>query len=137
MIARFLEDVEINDGKHRMVVKKGEEMTATNRGDFYELRRKDGWGTMAPKLFEGINYEIIENPYTKGNTDNIEKAVGALDTFTKNWCMNCEETEKRDDLVFRCNECEFRGEEGKCLIKMFANNHKRNYDMSKFGSMSR
>ena len=44
------------------------------------------------------------------NSDNIEKAVQGLDQFTKNWCMNCKETDKTNDLVFRCKECIFEEE---------------------------
>lgn len=73
--------------------------------------------------------------FTSVNSDNITNAVSGLDTFTKNWCMNCKETEKQGDLIFRCNECEFRKEDGKCTIKIFANNHEHNYPMKDFGSM--
>ena len=41
------------------------------------------------------------NNFTRKNADNITKAVKSLDKFTKNWCMNCEDTEKQRDLVFR------------------------------------
>ena len=57
--------------------------------------------------------------FTSGNSDDITKAVGGLDTFTKNWCMNCEETDKRNELIFRCKECNFQGELGACKIKEF------------------
>jgi ribosomal protein L44E len=70
-----------------------------------------------------------------GNKDDIERAVFGLDTFTKNWCMNCKETEKQNDLVFRCKECEFQAEDEKCLVKMFAHRHKHNYPMGNLGSM--
>ena len=56
---------------------------------------------------------------TSGNSDDITKAVCGLDTFTKNWCMNCEETDKRNELTFRCKECNFQGELGVCKIKEF------------------
>lgn len=69
------------------------------------------------------------------NSDNIEKAVQGLDQFTKNWCMNCKETDEKNDLVFRCSECEFVTYEDKCLVKMFAHNHKHNYNLDNFGSM--
>lgn len=72
---------------------------------------------------------------TKWNEDNIEKAIEGLDIFTKNWCMNCAETEKRNDLVFRCSECEFQAEAGMCRIKEFTINHKSNYPLDNFGSM--
>ena len=73
--------------------------------------------------------------FTAGNSDNITRAVKRLDQFTKNWCMNCAETDKQNDLVFKCKECEFETEKGECLIKMFANRHKHNYPLSDFGSM--
>ena len=75
------------------------------------------------------------NNFTSKNADNITKAVEGLDQFTKNWCMNCEETEKQKDLVFRCSNCEFQLDDGKCLIKVFTNHHKHDYPMSDFGSM--
>lgn len=56
--------------------------------------------------------------YTRGNADDIFEAVHGLDIFTKNWCMNCEETNK-GNLTFRCNECNFKGELGICKIKEF------------------
>lgn len=73
--------------------------------------------------------------FTSGNSDNATEAVHGLDIFTKNWCMNCEETEKQEDLVFRCNECEFNAADGKCLVKMFANRHEHEYSLKDFGSM--
>ena len=54
------------------------------------------------------------------NSDNITEAVHGLDIFTKNWCMDCAETDKQNDLVFKGKECEFETEKGECLIKMFA-----------------
>lgn len=57
--------------------------------------------------------------FTSGNSDNITKAVCGLDTFTKNWCMNCEETNRRNEPIFRCKECNFKGELGVCKIKEF------------------
>ena len=73
--------------------------------------------------------------FTSGNSDDVTEAVHGLDIFTKNWCMNCEVVEKQNDLIFRCEECEFKTVEGLCLVKMFANRHKHNYPLSKFGSM--
>lgn len=64
----------------------------------------------------------VKGNYTQGNEDNLEKAVEGLDQFTKNWCMNCKETEEKNDLTFRCSECNFRkktGDIGICLIKEF------------------
>lgn len=70
------------------------------------------------------------------NKDNITEAVHGLDIFTKNWCINCEETNKSDDLVFRCDECPFLSGE-KCIIKQFAHSRKHDYPMNLFGSMIR
>lgn len=58
-----------------------------------------------------------------------------VDFYEVNWCMNCEETERQGDCIFRCNECEFREKNDKCTIKAFANNHKHDYPMKDFGSM--
>jgi hypothetical protein len=73
--------------------------------------------------------------FTKVNADNITEAVHGLDIFTKNWCMNCKQTEVKKDLIFRCKDCEFKMSDGKCLVKVFANNHKCDYPLKDFGSM--
>ena len=70
------------------------------------------------------------------NKDDVTEAVHGLDIFTKNWCMNCKETEEKNDLVFRCKECEF-STSGVCLIKTFALNHENDYDLRRFGCMIR
>ena len=74
--------------------------------------------------------------FTSGNADNVTEAVHGLDIFTKNWCMNCSEVEKQNDLVFRCSECEFEKDDGRCLVKIFANSHKHDYPLKNFGSGS-
>ena len=38
--------------------------------------------------------ELSAKHFENDNEDNIDKAVQGLHQFTKNWCMNCEETEK-------------------------------------------
>lgn len=53
------------------------------------------------------------------NEDNLDKAIESLDQFTKNWCMNCKETEETNELVFRCDECNFSSKMGFCAIKTF------------------
>ena len=73
--------------------------------------------------------------FTSGNSDNTTEAVHGLDIFAKNWCMNCKEVERQEDLVFRCSECEFQTTNGKCLIKTFARNHEHKYPLKDFGSM--
>ena len=74
---------------------------------------------------------------TYGNKDNLTEAVHGLDIFTKNWCMNCEETEKQNDLIFRCKECQFLEKDGCCIIKKFAVEHKNKhkYPIRNFGCM--
>lgn len=75
-----------------------------------------------------------------GNNDNLTVAVAGLSIFRHNWCMNVEETEKQNDLIFRCNECPFISNPGgKCLVKEFAYDHKEehSYPMGKFSVMSR
>lgn len=79
--------------------------------------------------------EVIVRMLLRKNKDDLTEAVQGLDIFTKNWCMNCEETEKKGDLVFNCSKCEFVTKEGGCLVKQFAAKHKHNYPMSSFGSM--
>ena len=69
------------------------------------------------------------------NQDNITKAVEGLDTFTKNWCMNCEETNRQNEPVFRCSECEFQQTDRKCLVHVFAFTHKSDFDLHDFGAM--
>ena len=78
----------------------------------------------------------------EGNNDNPIAAVCGLDQFTKNYCMNVGETEKRKDLVFRCEECEFIDKDSnQCKVKMMVfklfKNDKRlkDYEISSFGSM--
>lgn len=74
--------------------------------------------------------------YTNGNSDSIHNAVAALSIFTHNFCMDVAATEAEDEPIFRCKDCEFRTEDGHCLVKMFAKRHQCKY--SEFvGSMSR
>lgn len=59
MKAKFLQDVLIDDGKYNMTIDKGEVVDAIDRGAYYELRKKNGWGTKAPKESLGEIYEIL------------------------------------------------------------------------------
>lgn len=63
MIARFLQNIVVNDIEKNMEmdIDKGEELFAIDIGDFYELRKPNGWGTMAPKECEGKYYEIVRD----------------------------------------------------------------------------
>lgn len=62
--------------------------------------------------------------YTDGNKDDVKSAVDGLAIFCHSWCMNCEETERTDEPVFRCKECPFSCKETHtCLVKVFVNKH--------------
>ena len=69
--------------------------------------------------------------------DDITRAIIGLDMFTKNWCMDCEGTKLLNMPIFRCGECEFRTDDGRCKVKIFAINHKSEFDMNDFGCMAR
>lgn len=58
MKAVFLENVQIDDGKYKMNINKGEKLTVEDNGDSYILRKENGWGTVAPKSAEGTIYRI-------------------------------------------------------------------------------
>lgn len=62
MVAKFLKNVEIADGKRKMLINEGETLSVASQNEqFYELRKENGWGTMAPKSGEGDIYEILED----------------------------------------------------------------------------
>lgn len=74
--------------------------------------------------------------YTKGNKNDLHKAIDALDAFTKAWCMDCEATEKLDKPVFRCKECPFQANDKTCAIKKFCYDRDDRYTREiDFGSM--
>ena len=56
---------------------------------------------------------------TESNKDDLHEAIRALNTFTRNWCMNCTATDESGEPVFRCGECDFNANT-RCLIKHFA-----------------
>ena len=57
------------------------------------------------------------------NFDNKDKAINGLIQFRHNWCMNVSETNKTNELVFRCKECSFSQKNGDCLVKIFIGKH--------------
>ena len=59
---------------------------------------------------------------TQGNKDDVKSAVDGLSQFCHSWCMNVAETEKQNDLVFRCNECPFT-DGTHCNVKIFINKY--------------
>lgn len=65
--------------------------------------------------------------------EEIRNAVELLDLFTKTFCRYKNDYERFDDLKFRCDECPFRAENDKCLVKSFKNKYAPDY--REFGSM--
>ena len=62
--------------------------------------------------------------FTIGNKDDINSAIEGLGQFCHSFCMNCVETEKTNDLVFRCEECPFEEQNtGVCYVKVFLNKY--------------
>ena len=58
------------------------------------------------------------------NLNNPSDAIEGLIQFRHNWCMNVTETDKQEDLVFRCKECHFNDQVGGgCLVKIFIKKH--------------
>ena len=72
--------------------------------------------------------------YTSGNEDNLEIALDGLGQFCHNWCMNCKETEEKNEPIFRCKSCDFRKENGSCQIKIFLHNY-HSGNIGKYTSM--
>lgn len=77
----------------------------------------------------------MDNSYTLGNKDDLNAAIDGLGQFCHNWCMDVGRTESEDDLVFRCSECEFGREDGKCYVKMFLIKHATYEQINKSTSM--
>lgn len=63
---------------------------------------------------------------------DAEKAVHALDVFTKNWCIDSY-ARQQGELRFRCDGCEFNALNSVCLVKEFKRRHYPQY--KNFGSM--
>lgn len=61
--------------------------------------------------------------YVRHNKDDINAAIDGLGQFCHSFCMNCEETQKKNDLVFRCKECPFKEEDETCKVKVFLNRY--------------
>ena len=65
----------------------------------------------------------MEN-FTIRNKDDVNSAIEGLGQFCHSFCMNCAETERTNDLVFRCKECTFEDKDtGKCRVKIFLNKY--------------
>lgn len=62
--------------------------------------------------------DCLEDVPTVECEDTISRqAVKQLDLFTKTYCRD---KSIEDDLVFRCNQCEFEMPDGRCLAKVMA-----------------
>ena len=77
---------------------------------------------------EALNAQLSQ----EGTTSDIisRQAVKHLDLFTKTYCRD---KSVKDDLIFRCNQCDFRLPDGICLVKTMAG--KLCPDYREFGSM--
>ena len=73
---------------------------------------------------------------TRGNIDDVKRAVDGLAQFCHSWCMNVAETEKTNELVFRCKDCPFTDDTGYCKVKTFVNKYGTDEQISKAYSMS-
>ena len=92
------------------------------------------------KAFAMIKIEANDmeesNINTESNKDDLHEAIRALNTFTRNWCMDRATTDESGEPVFRCGECDFNANT-RCLIKHFAKSHDSAFaDAINFGCMS-
>ena len=74
--------------------------------------------------------------YFNSNEDNIEEAINHLNGFTHNFCMNCAATAQKHEPTFNCKECQFKTDNGLCLVKLFVTK-RLGFLPDGFGSMSR
>lgn len=64
--------------------------------------------------------DLSMSHFTMDNSDDINRAIEGLSIFCHSFCMNCAETEKKNDLVFRCKECPFLEKDtDRCFVKVF------------------
>ena len=104
--------------------------------EFVEAPDIDDYISVTPEQLylnrELVHKDIIEKctkvmtmkNFTIENKDDINSAIDGLGQFCHSFCMNCEETEKTNDLVFRCEECPFEDKETrKCRVKIFLNKY--------------
>lgn len=112
----FFED--ITDCKHYCLVQTLEGIVTATEGDYIIKGVNGEFYPCKPDIFEKT-YDAEE---MMENKDDLTKALNGLQTFTENWCMDVEETEKQDEPVFRCKECPFEND-GYCKIKEFGKKH--------------
>jgi hypothetical protein len=76
---------------------------------------------------------MLKTNWDEVDKQEITKSVVLLDVFTKTYCRYQNDYERFDDLKFRCDECPFQKENGKCLVKLFKIKYAPDY--RDFGSM--
>lgn len=85
---------------------------------------------------EGVQMEEVKFSYPIENKDDVNAAIDGLSQFCHNFCMNCAETEAKNDLVFRCKECPFEEKgTGVCFVKVFLNEYGTPEQIDKSTSM--
>lgn len=76
--------------------------------------------------------------FTIGNSDDVNRAIEGLSMFCHSFCMDCAETEKKNDLVFRCGECPFLAEDAvTCFVKVFLNKYATDEQKDRASCMGR
>ena len=100
--------------------------------DCEELERGKHWDGHTEKdvtrLLSLPKAQLSQEGTTSGTISR--QAVKHLDLFTKTFCRD---KSVKDDLVFRCKQCEFEMPDGKCLVKVMA--RKLCPDYKDFGAM--
>lgn len=76
---------------------------------------------------------MIKTIWEDVDKEEIAKSVVLLDLFTKTFCRYRNDYERFNDLKFRCKECPFGQDDGKCMAKEFKNKFAPDY--RDFGSM--
>ena len=100
----------------------------------YQVSIDDEWHR-ADSINEALDMEIealscSEKPNSSDVIGWKYDAVKGLDDFTKAFCRD---DSVKDDLVFRCKQCEFEMPDGRCFVKVVAREICPDY--KNFGSM--
>ena len=101
------------------------------RRDTVIIKNEGGYfGTVTKEIIPSAQPEFAKDKNVPSNNVISRQAVMALDMFTK---IFCRDYAVQDDLAFRCNQCEFKMSNGKCLAKVMA--RKTCPDYKNFGCM--
>ena len=76
---------------------------------------------------------MIQTDWEEFDRQEIKKSIVLLDLFTKTFCRYPGDYDRFGDLKFRCKECPFETEQGRCLAKMLKSKFAPDY--KDFGSM--